>query len=157
MAGQDNIAKSVRLAWSESYFTPLMPTNHIYYDKAEQPAGKAGFPYASMKIEQVDFEVVTQLAPSYSLVTYQLIIDVWTCQDMTGGTSQSDQVVDQGNLMRAFQSVLNFITPNQAWNYVLGFLHCLPMSEATLKKDEELYLGKDVYKSTQNWSILCQE
>lgn len=152
----DLIVSSLKLAWSESAYTGLLPAANIYYDRAQQPAGVAGFPYARVFVEETNREVMTVIEDGgNSLVTYTLTVEVWTCQGMTGGSG--DQITDQGHLVRSLESVLNFLPPNTPWNYVPGFLHCLKVPPGTLGKDNELYLGKDVYKSRNQWSLLISE
>jgi len=153
MASHDLISRSLKLAWLAN--PALMSAANIYFGRAQQPAGLAGFPYASMTIEQTGYEAVTR--PGARLVTYLVQVEVYTTQGQTGGVSSGDQVTDQGNLMRAFCAILNNITPNTAWFFVAGFKHCIQNPGAACTKEEALYLGSDVYKSTQSWTLLTQE
>ena len=156
MALQDLISASVRLAWSGGGNTALMPAANVYYGRAQQPAELPGFPYSEMDIVETDHEVMTG-GPSNALVTYELKITTYTAQGMTGGASSGLQVTDQGNLMRAWEGILNTIPPNQAWNTVPTFLHCIQVHPSETVEDMGLYLGKDVFKSILRWSILVTE
>lgn len=138
-------------------YTALCPVSRIYYGRAQKPSQLAGFPYMEMDVKQLKTEVPTQNAPEYSLCTYELTIATFTVQGQTGGTTSGDALTDQGNLLRALESVLDYITPNVPWNAVTGFLHCLPKGQTQIDKDSELYLGCDVLKSTDQWSLLVQE
>ena len=154
-ANIDTIMSSLRLAWSQSAYVGLMPASSLYFGRAQKPNELSGFPFAEVLIEATNSEVVTVVDAGNSLVTYELEIDVWTCQGMTGGSSTGRQVTDQGNIIRALEAVLNFIPPNTGWNYVLGFLHCL--KETTkMNKDEELYRA-DVVVSRNRWKLLVSE
>jgi hypothetical protein len=62
-----------------------------------------------------------------------------------------------GNLQRAMEAVLNFLTPNDPWNYVVGFLHCIKNAPSKIEKDVELYIGDDVLVGTQTWKLLISE
>lgn len=157
MASIDLIAQSFVTAWTGSAYTGLIPVSRLYFDRAEKADGVAGFPYAEMFCKRIKYEVVTDHDGTNSLVTYQFKVVVWTTQGMTGGTSTGDQITDQGNIQRGLESVLNNITPNTAWNFVPGFLHCLPDDEMTIEKDQGLYQGRDVMKSTQTWTLLVSE
>ena len=158
MPSLDLISSSFILAWGESAFTPLCPANRIYLDRPQQPAANgAGFPYMSLAIKEVAHEVVTQVDDLNSLVTYRVTVEIWTCQGMTGGTSTGDQVTDQGRLQRAVGAILDRIPPNTGWNYVADFLHCINEGAMEFGKDADLYLGKDVFKSSQSWRMLISE
>ena len=156
MSSIDLISESVKVAWNGGAYTALMPNSHLYYDRAQQANETSGFPYGEMFIREVKHESMT-VVDDNSLVTYELKIAVYTMQGQTGGSSGGKQVIDQGNLMRAFDAILNVIPPNNPWNYVTGFLHCLKVPPSEIGKDEDLYLGKDVIKSIQTWSILVVE
>ena len=155
MASFDYIMASLKTAWDRD---DLLPGGSIYYDRAEKPAQLAGFPYAEVTIELANWEVVTipDATTKNSLVTYDLTVEIFTCQGQTGGSTSGDQMTDQGNLQRAFEAILNFIPPNEPWDGVEGFLHCLK-GRSTIKKDEELYQGKDVLVSTNRWAMLVSE
>ena len=158
MAQFDLIMKSIQEAWDADY-SPIIPTANFYYDRAQKPVGVAGFPYAEVRIEEEMPEPTTDTTDdidSGRLVTYHVEILVWTCQGMTGASSSGDQMTDQGLIMRALEAVLSYIPPNAAWNYVAGFAHCLE-GMSSLEKDPELYLGGDVYISTNNWDMLVTE
>ena len=157
MSSLDLIASSVKTAWAASMYTGYCPVANIYYGRAQQPSQLAGFPYMEMEIKQTNAEVFTHNAPEYSLITYMLTISTFTVQGQTGGSTSGDAMTDQGNILRALEAVLNFITPNVPWNAVTGFLHCLPNPGSTLEKDSELYQGRDVFKSTNQWTLLIQE
>ena len=129
----------------------VSPAN-IYYDRPQQPPGLAGFPYIQCIITEDPPDVTTSQAEK--LVSYHLEIKAWTAQGQPG--SSGDQITDQGNIMRALETVLSQIPPNQPWYFVAGFLHCIE-GLSRLAKDDELYLGQDVYVSTSNWDLLIQE
>lgn len=157
MSSIDLIASSVKADWNTGGYTGYCPTDNIYFGRAQQPEQLAGFPYMEIDVKQLTNEVFTQNAPEYSLVTYRLTIDIFTVQGQTGGTTTGDQVTDQGNILRALDAILNYITPNVPWNSVTGFLHCLPEGNSSLEKDPELYQGRDVFRGSDQWTLLVQE
>ena len=154
MAQFDLITRSFKSAWNADYSTTV-PTNNFYYGRAQQPAELAGFPYGEIYITEDEPEPTTRRADG-RLITYHLTIKVWTCQGMIGVTSSGDQMTDQGIIMRALEAVLSSIPPNQAWEFVTGFKHCLE-GASSLAVDEEMYLGKDVLISESNWTMLVGE
>lgn len=157
MASQDLIAKSLNLSWQTSGYTSLMPANRFYYGRPQKPNQLAGFPYAETDICLINREIVTNIAVTFALCTYELTIKIYTCQGMTGGVSTGDQIVDQGNLQRALESTLDHLPPNTPWNYVVKFLHCMQVPPNKITKDPDLYLGADVIVSTNTWNILVEE
>ena len=104
--------------------------------------------------DQVDVEPRTQVVGGNQLATYTLTCEIWTAQGMPA--SSGDQMTDQGTICRALEAILNEITPNTAWFFVPGFLHCLKRSGSVVKAPD-LFQGADVYVSTNEWSILVTE
>lgn len=142
----DLILRSLTTALSNM----VVPIGNIYFDRAEQPAGLDGFPYMRVFITNTE-ELTTQTAPNSSLVTYRILIEVFSCQ-----SGSNDQIMDQGTIQRALESILNYLPPNTPWMYVTSFVHCLKQS-STMEKDSNLFQGKDVYKSTNVWHLLATE
>lgn len=158
MPSLDLISSSFITAWTDSDSTPLCPANRIYLDRPQQPLPLgAGFPYMAMDIAEIEHEVSTQQEDFNSLVTYRFTLEIWTCQGMTGGTSTGDQVTDMGNLQRGVSAILDRLPPNTGWNFLDNFLHCINEGAMTCRKDNSLYLGKDVLHSSQSWQILVAE
>lgn len=157
MASHDLISKSLILSWGTAGYSSLMPSSRIYYGRPQKPNQLAGFPYAELDISLINREIVTNIAVSFALCTYELSVKIYTVQGMTGGMSVGDQVVDQSNLQRALENILDHIPPNTPWNYVVNFLHCLQVPPNRLTKDPELYLGADVMVSTNTWNLLIEE
>lgn len=153
----DYITASLKSAWAAGGNTALMPASAIYYDRPQKPAQLAGFPYSSLKISDEGEEVRTVAAVGNKLVRYLLQVDAYVVQGMTGGTSSGDAITDAGNLLRAFQAILDFVPPNTIWYTLTGLLHCIPQPGATIEKDPELYLGCDVYKASGFWEFLVEE
>ena len=134
--------------------TSVVPSGHIYYDRANQPTGFDSFPYIRVFIEQTSSEpttTATTTAHNY-FNTYSVKIEIWTTQVGT-----DDQVGTQGTLQRALESILNFIPPNTAWGSITNFCHLTKIGSPTLTKNDQLYLGKDVYTSVNQWSLLVVE
>ena len=156
MAAFDLIMKSFTAEWAAGGYTAILPTANIYYGRAQQPAELAGFPYAECQITIERTEVVTVVEALNSRVYYDLEITVYTAQGQTGGTDAGDQVSNQGAIQRALEAILNFIPHNNSWQYLPNFLHCIK-DASSLGEDNELYLGKDVLISRQNWTILNAE
>lgn len=150
----DTIATAFRTAWAASGGS--VPAARAYYDRAQQPSGLSGFPYLCFRVSAESPEIVGQYlsSPQLRLCTYTLTIEFYTVQGMPG--TSGDQITDQGNLMRAAESVLSNIPANQPWYGVTNFIRCL-QEGSTLEKDQELYLGKDVMMGTMEFSILVQE
>jgi len=149
----DLILKSL-ISENAAAATPVVPVGNIYFDRAQQPSGLSGFPYMLVFCEETAREVRGQVQPGNTLVTYTLTCQIFTAQGMPG--SSGDQVVDMAAAVRALEDLLNFLPPNEPWNYVTGFLHCLKKSGES-GKDPELYLGKDVYNPTNEWTLLVLE
>src|SRR5579871_6249229 len=131
----DKLCTAFRTAWTASGGS--VPAARAWFDRAQQASGLSGFPYLVFRVAADTPEVVTQVPGKKTprICTYTLTIDFWTIQGMPG--TSGDQITDQGNLMRAAESVLSNIPANQPWYGVTGFLHCL-QQETTLEKDEEM-------------------
>jgi hypothetical protein len=131
----------------------VVPIGNMYYDRAQQPSGVDGFPYMRVLIENVS-ELRTQTAPNTTLNTYEIKIEIYTCQK-----GSNDQMTDQGTFVRAMENILNFLPPNTPWHYVTSFVHCIRPSgkNSQLTKEPELYQGVDVMKSTNVWNLLVTE
>ena len=140
MASQDLIMNSFKQSWNLQGNSSLVPLASIYYGRAEQPNGLAGFPYIRCFIDEDEPEITTNLQDAW-LCTYHLLIEVWTTQGMTG--TSGDQIPDQGNIMRAIENTFRIIAPSKAWISVSGYLSNWKAGVTTLDKDNEIYLGKD--------------
>jgi hypothetical protein len=131
----------------------------MYLGRPQKPEMLAGFPYMAMLITQESYEVRTQQSyvNATAIVGYELKVEVYTCQGMTGGVSSGDQITDQGNIQRALDAVLTKIPPDQPWFNVPLLLHCIKQPKVLLDKEPELYQGNDVFKSTQFYKFLVLE
>ena len=159
MASIDLISSSFKAAWHAVPNDSYVPSDNIYLGRPQKPNQLAGFPYIALVIAQTNYEPRTQqfCTDGQALVTYNLQLEVWTCQGQTGGASSGDQVSDQGNIQRAVDAILTKIPPGSAWYDVPFFLHCLKDPRASMEKDEELYEGNDVWKSKQSYNLLILE
>ena len=154
-----SIAASIKAAWIAAGNETLVPAGHIFYDRAEQPAQLAGFPYLMMWISQDSYEVRSQQSyiDAEAFVGYTIKIEAWTCQNMTGGASTGDQLLDQQAIQSALDAILTKVVPDAAWFSVPYLLHIIKEQTVSLVKHPILYLGRDVYTSTQTYHLLTLE
>ena len=143
--------------WAGHGSPALLPTDNIYFDRAQQPAALAGFPYMEVFLSQVGQEVATMQGGGTTLTTYELSVKVYSVQDQTGGSSTGDPVDDCSNIQESLDVMMSGIPPNTAWNGVDGFLHSVPIPGATVAKDELLFDGRDVYVYVGSWHLLVGE
>ena len=75
----DTIASSTKLEWADNGASSLLVPDSLWFDRAQQPDGLAGFPYGRMFIDMRGPEVVEKQA--IWLVTYDVRIETWTARD----------------------------------------------------------------------------
>lgn len=150
----DQIATAFRTAWTTSGGS--VPISRAWYDRAQAPSGLSDFPYLCFRVSADTPEIVSQVPGMRQarIVSYTLTIEFYTTQGMA--VSSGDQITDQGNLMRAAESVLSNVSSSQPWYSVTGFMGCWQQG-STLTKDEELYNGKDVLVGSMEYKIMVQE
>ena len=159
MAQIASITASFKAAWTAAGNTTLVPAGNIYFDRAQQPAQLAGFPYMRIWVTQDSYEVRSQQSyiDAEAFVGYTLRIEVRTCQNQTGGASTGDQMLDQQQIQQALDAVLTKVIPDQAWYSVPLLLHIIKEPTTTMVKDPELYQGRDQMTSTQTYHLLVLE